>query len=208
MHPMRPVTSYACVLCLAVVSEIPVLAQATPVLDLTKIPPSQRMSLGVPGQQLGSITGQKPPKLEIPVSIQIKSAEANKASVKVQMVVINRGGQVFTLPSCTDQRIAQMGRTKRRTFEFGFEFLKGNSRKPEVAEVTFTSDKSGCSIPLLPGRSALVIMNVNIPPEFRASTEPIQLQAVCKEWTLDNRRYYITRISDPVKSLPVEIHVH
>ncbi len=207
MHPMRLVISYLCLSLLAVPFEMSAFAQAMPVLDLTKVPSAERKSLGVPGQQVGGTPEQKPAKSGIPIAIRIRSAGVDKTSLKVQIMVTNRGGSTYALPSCTDQRIAQLGGTKRRTFEFGFEFVQGAKRKSEVAEVTFASEQSKCSIPLSAGGSALVIMNVNIPPEFRSSVEPIQVQAVCKEWILDDRRFYITSVSDTVKSPPVEIRL-
>jgi hypothetical protein len=156
--------------------------------------------LGVPGQQVGGMPGQETSTYQLPLNLLILGIQMNGSSLRVHLQVTNTGRSAFPVPSCTDQQKAHLGKKKRRSFEFGFEFTEGERRISEIADVTFASDSSTCSTNLQAGGSVVVIVNVRIPSEFRNVVDRARLQAICREITLEDQRFYVAAISDPVRS--------
>ncbi|MBV9180366.1 MAG: hypothetical protein JO356_03575 [Acidobacteria bacterium] len=176
------------------------------VLDLTKTPQSARSSLGVPGEHVGGVTGkiQTNAHYQLPIDITIVNLHIDGPVVKVELEIRNHGHATFGLPSCSNELKAHLGSKDRRTLQFSFNFMADEHRTSEVADVTY-SGAPGCAVNLQEGAKALVILSVNVPPEFRELLSTMQIQAVCTEMSLENQRLEISAFSDPIKSSPVSL---
>ena len=174
--------------------------QSRAVLDLTRVPLSQRTPLGVPGQHVGGVPGDHAPiEYRLPLDIRVMDAHQLGAVVRVELAVQNRDRSTFELPSCTDQRKAHLGARHRRTFEFGFEFTDKHHRPSELADVTY-GGTPGCSIALQPGATAAVIVNVSMPPGLGGVAADTRLLAICREVTLEDESLEVAATSRPVRS--------
>src|ERR1700687_1746099 len=70
------------------------------ILDLTTSARGPRISLGVPGQQVGGMPGQETSTYQLPLNLLILGIQMNGSSLRVHLQVTNTGRSAFPVPSC------------------------------------------------------------------------------------------------------------
>ena len=190
-----------------------------PVLDLTKTPPSDRRSLGVPGSAIGGIiagTATGPQLYELPIDIRIDKLELRPSQgrqvLNLRIEIANKGALPFDLPSCLDEVMAHGPEdVDRRSFQFGVEFSSPQLKRTvtSVTGVTFSSaSKPECFSAMRPGERVFVVMDAEISQavlDLLRKPSRVRVRAFCSEWKLEDRRFFVSKRSKQVQSNPAEL---
>jgi hypothetical protein len=189
------------------------------VLDLTKVPPSDRRSIGVPGGYAGGLSNGIPLGVlgrhyDLPAKLNLKTigpVNGNKRILTLE--IVNSGGAALQIPACSNPYTAfTTGATNRRSLNIGLLFHspgKGGDSS-EVAEVTFGSNSvQKCLISLNPGNTLTVVMEAEFPKKMLERAGDVKdesfMRAFIEEWKFEDSRFVIDQQSQRVESDAISI---
>lgn len=171
-------------------------------LDLTKIPQSERRSLGVPAGSGGGIGGKVAATQLYDLPIRVKIMELrpipNSPYGTLKLELANTGRSVFEVPACLDTYTAFILRAhNRRSLNFGLIVDHGipGQHSWEFVEVTSGSDSvQKCLVPIGGGQTLVVVMNVRLPTVAvdggTKEDQPV-FRAFVEEWKFADDRYVV-----------------
>jgi len=183
-------------------------------IDLTRKVPDSYQSLRAPGYYAGGVIGTEgvtPTKRVLPILIEtgaVRPVGTNPdRGSALEILLVNSGTQPYALPVSRDfSRAHRDGEKGRRTFLFIVRVLSPGPGKPDEQIVGVTAGAetvAGSLIRLEPGQAVRVLLPLyrqslgrGLPP----STREIGIRVVCKEWTIEDERYYIKTESEETKS--------
>lgn len=190
--------------------------QDLPVLDLTKRPPADAKSLGVPGMAVGGVLGigrlpLTPPRYPLPLAARIQAVHPSRVSASgefvIELVLRNAGETPFYLPQSRDSwTVHAEGNNEKRAFFFSVRFFVPGKWEAEASVVASTSGAATLPDSLLrlnPQQSVLVLLPVrltSIRHRLSHKAHDLSLQVICKEWTFEDDRYYIKTHSHELES--------
>lgn len=179
-------------------------------LDLTKVPPSERRSMGVPGGSIGGVAGGQavaPQRYQLPVMLEMKSLRRLDRSPRgiLTVEITNDSKETLKIPSCVNPHTAfPADARERRLLNFGirFDYPSANNPFSDFVEVTSASELvPKCSAILNPGDRLTVIMNTNLPQRTSAEDKDLPTaRAFLEEWKLSDSGYVIEKTSNRVES--------
>lgn len=180
----------------------------TRVLDLTKIHPSERRSMGVPGGRVGGDLGTKEPRrYDFPVRLKIESIKrVDDATPSILTIrVSNDGSSSLKIPSCLDPYAAFPRNAKGRlSLNFGVNVENSVTGKhsSDFVEVTSGSDAAQeCFETLKPGENLLVVLRIDSPTLLGDGGKGQKtMTAFVEEWKFADSDYIVEETSERVKS--------
>jgi hypothetical protein len=167
----------------------------------------------VSGTSDGRILG--PPEYDLPLRVRIEDMQQgpSESLLRLQVELLNAGKVPYQLPSCVDEVKAHgVNQTRRRTFEFRFEFSEEeeNVRAPTTTgAVSFTAASvPECSTTIPPGTRIHVFVETTVPDSIRTLLKQphrIDLIASCGEFVLEDNRFQLSKRSREIRSSPVPL---
>ena len=190
----------------------PEAAEDNSVLDLTAQPTYLKPWLRMPGSSIGGgPRGIYPPPYKVPLQVRIRAVRPSRISpadkFTVELLLHNIGEKPFYLPKFRDPwEVHVEGNKGRRSFLFLAKFFVPGKweKEPTVVASTVAAETVPDSLLRLePGQSVLVLLPGDLTPvadRLSPKLREISLQVVCKEWTLEDGRYYIKTRSHDLES--------
>ena len=159
----------------------------------------------------GKMTGPKSYALPLDMDIQTitPSSVSPKQKFLVEVLLHNNSQMPFDLPASLDaDKVHGPGNKGRRTFLFEITMrVTRNGRsitETHVMAVSFSSKTQVDSqMRIAPGESVLVKFEGDLNPMSKFLTPEIhnaEIQVSCKEWTIEDDKYFIEAISDELRS--------
>jgi hypothetical protein len=191
----------------------------TLMLDLTQPVPREEQLTGFPGASVGGIggVGRIPPYYTLPLAVDLRSisAQAIKGREKfhVEVLLKNTSNSSLFLPaSQLHASILKQGNRGRRTMLFSL-VLEDSQEGRNLSFIVGLSDGSetvpGSFLRLEPGQTVRVLLasGLNSVDEqdtlsqwVKDGVKEVKVRAQVKEWTYEDRRYFIENRSAPVTS--------
>lgn len=186
-----------------------------PVLDLTTKREGKPW-LRAPGSMVSVISGGPklvfhPPRYQLPLQAKIRRVKPSRMGAEekfiIELELRNTGDTPFYLPQLRDRwKVHPQGNKGRRTFLFSIKFFQAGQWEEQSALVASTDGAETVPESLLrldPQRAVLILLRGDLGPiQHRLSSElrEVSLRVVCKEWTLEDERYFIQKRSENLES--------
>jgi hypothetical protein len=192
-------------------------SQSNSMLDLTAEVPRNEQGYyhGIPGMSGGRAPGAWQPgpgdtvRYYLPLGLEILHAVPNKDGDFVVAVLLrNTGREPFDLPSSRNITAVERPENRsRRVFFFKLLPIGVGTNEGETlgsAATGGTASIPGSFISLRPGESLRVMLPASsglIRRAFTNGTEKLEVAVICQEWKLDDNRFFLSGISDELKSI-------
>ena len=190
--------------------------KAEQVIDLTKKRPVNAKTMPMPGSSAGGIVGGErpifePPRYSLALEAKVRAIRrdslAEGQKLVIELLLRNTGKEPFYLPVSQDSYgTHHPGNTGRRTFLFSVRFVGGNGQSLDEDGIAATSGAESRPDSLLriePQKSVLVLLPADSTQASRrlpADAKTMAVQIICKEWSLEDSRYFIKSISHEIQS--------
>jgi len=188
----------------------------TPVIDLTKPPPTEQQLTAVPGISIGSRGGQPLRSgYPLPLKIELTSIDprpigpGDKFTVEVRLR--NTGTSTFFLPTSQNgvEVLQHEGKGRRRLdWTLIFENPKTGRRVSSFVAVAMGSATVKDSLfPIAPGKEVRVLFRGDLTPIaawFGDNLDQIQIRAGASEKTFEDHSYSLARESEEAVSVNAE----